>query len=78
MLNWYDARQTCERSRGHIQLFNNKCDKNEMFTEDTLWHNTFIKERIIWNTSMIYLHLILFAVLHHNRIIKTCSVTMLI
>ncbi|VDI43224.1 Hypothetical predicted protein, partial [Mytilus galloprovincialis] len=53
MLNWYDARQTCERSGGHIQLFNNKCDKNENFTADTLWHNTFVKERIIWNTNTV-------------------------
>ncbi|XP_076072718.1 uncharacterized protein LOC143044544 [Mytilus galloprovincialis] len=53
MLNWYYARQVCHQSGKYIQLLNNKCDNYEDFKADKLWHNTFIKERIIWNTSIV-------------------------
>ncbi|XP_063446570.1 uncharacterized protein LOC134726102 [Mytilus trossulus] len=53
MLNWYDARKECNRTGRYIQLLNNKCENNEGFTADKLWHNTFVKERIIWNTSIV-------------------------
>ncbi|XP_076072719.1 uncharacterized protein LOC143044545 isoform X1 [Mytilus galloprovincialis] len=53
MLNWYDARRTCNQSGRYIKLLNNNCDTNNDFKADKLWHNTFIKERIIWNTSFV-------------------------
>ncbi|CAC5410644.1 unnamed protein product [Mytilus coruscus] len=49
--NWYDARKTCNTSKKYIQLLNNKCDNNDKFA-DRLWHNRFVKERIVWNADI--------------------------
>ncbi|XP_052070021.1 uncharacterized protein LOC127708904 [Mytilus californianus] len=50
-LNWYDARKTCNTFTKYIQLLNNQCDNDKQFA-DKLWHNRFVKERIVWNADI--------------------------
>ncbi|CAG2217602.1 unnamed protein product [Mytilus edulis] len=49
-MNWYDARKTCNMFKKYIQLLNSKCDNNKEIA-DKLWHNRFVKERIVWNAA---------------------------
>ncbi|VDI45447.1 Hypothetical predicted protein [Mytilus galloprovincialis] len=50
-MNWYDARKTCHISEKYIQLINNNCDNNKKIV-DKIWHNRFVKERIVWNADI--------------------------
>ncbi|XP_071131071.1 uncharacterized protein [Mytilus edulis] len=50
-MNWYDARKTCNMFKKYIQLLNSKCDNNKEIA-DKLWHNRFVKERIVWNADI--------------------------
>ncbi|XP_071131067.1 uncharacterized protein [Mytilus edulis] len=50
-MNWYDARKRCNMFKKYIQLFNNNCDNNQEIA-DKLWHNRFVKERIVWNADI--------------------------
>ncbi|VDI82260.1 Hypothetical predicted protein [Mytilus galloprovincialis] len=49
--NWYDTRKTCNIFKKYIQLLNNKCGDN-IEIADKIWHNRFVKERIVWNTDI--------------------------
>lgn len=54
--NWYDARKTCDNFRKYIQLLNDRCETNNDKFADKVWHNRFVKERIVWNAGTLYIN----------------------
>lgn len=51
-LNWYQAKKKCLRQRGYLPTYtpsNQKCDLYPDLNMEDHWHNTFIKEKIIWD-----------------------------
>lgn len=51
-LTWYQAEKKCLQERSYLPTHtpsNQKCERNPDFDYMDNWHNTFIKEKIIWD-----------------------------